>query len=372
MKRILSSLVCLLLPLQAIFSQVVDPEPHRLTADGPYIFHQADGKSRVVSVDVDGNIVDTVGVTPESFTVTSHDGRYSFDVNLQGRSRQDWQLPKTEKTFVLSDPHGRMDCLVSILQAGGVIDEKLDWSFGSDRVVLIGDVMDRGDDVTQIYWLLYKLEAEAARAGGSLTMVYGNHEGMVLSGDLRYCREKYKSLADTLGMTVPQLFGPDTEIGKWLGNLNTMIKVGDDLFVHAGLSKDFYELDLDIPQVNALCSEGLFMTSKERKAHSDTMYMLFKSLGPVWYRGFFFKSKKYGGKMDLGTLDAILNRYEAARVFVGHTIFRKVKKFDQGRVVAVDVDAKLNFLAGRSRAVLITDDGDYAVYDSGKMKKMGR
>lgn len=370
MKRIITSLILLTLPLLVALAQVVDPETHKLSADGPYIFHQADGTARVISVDVDGNIVDTVGVAPKSFTVTSHDGRFSFDVTLHKTARQNWQLTKTQKTFVLSDPHGRMDCLVSILQAGGVINENLDWSFGSDRVVLIGDVMDRGDDVTQIFWLLYKLEAQAAEAGGSLSMVYGNHEGMVLAGDLRYCREKYKTLAETTGLTVPQLYGVDTEIGRWIGNFNTMMKIGDDLFVHAGLSKEFYELNLDIPTVNQMCSEGLFMTSKERQAHSDTMYLLFKTLGPVWYRGFFFKDKKYGGKMDSQTLNDILKFYQSSRVFVGHSIFKHVKKFFGGRVVAVDVDAKVNYLAGRSRAVLIDGNKDYAVFDSGEKKKL--
>ena len=370
MKRILTSLLLLALAVLAASAQVVDPEPHALTADGPYIFHRPDGSARVVSVDVDGNVIDTFGVVPKSFTVTSHDGRYSFDVTLHEQSRQAWRLPRTRRTFVLSDPHGRLDCLVSILQAGGVIDERLNWSFGGDRLVLIGDVMDRGDDVTQIFWLLYKLEAQAAEAGGSLNMVYGNHESMVLAGDLRYCREKYRMLADTLGITVPRLYGPDTETGRWLGNLNAMMMVGDDIFVHAGLSRQFHELGLAIPEVNRLCSEGLFMTGKERKAHSDTMSLLFGNYGPVWYRGFFSSKEKFGGKMDDRTLDSILERYHAGRVFVGHTIFKSVRKLYGGRVVAVDVDAKLNSLAGRSRAFLIDGDDEYAVFDSGKRKKL--
>lgn len=369
MKRFIASLILIAMPLLAVYAQVVDPETHKLSADGPYIFHQADGSARVISVDVDGNITDTVGVAPSSFMVTSHDGRYSFDVTIHDHSRQDWQLPKTGRTFVLSDPHGRLDCLVSILQAGGVIDSNLDWSYGSDRVVLIGDVMDRGDDVTQIYWLLYMLEAQAAEAGGSLTMLYGNHEGMVMAGDLRYCREKYKTLADTVGLTVPRLYGPDTELGGWIGEFNTMMKIGGDLFVHAGLSREFDELGLTIPEVNDLCSEGLFMTREERKSHSDTVYFLYRSFGPVWYRGFFQKSKKTGARMDQNTLDGILARYDADRIFVGHTIFRNVRKFFHGRVVAVDVDAKLNHVAGRSRAVLIDGSCDFTVSDSGKRRK---
>jgi Calcineurin-like phosphoesterase. len=237
-------------------AQVVDPEPGRLTADGPYIIYQEDGSARIITVGLDGSIIDTVGTVPQTFNVVSHDGQFSFDVRMHKVERQSWNLTKKVKTFILSDPHGRMDCLVSILKAGGVIDENLKWSFGPNRLVMIGDVMDRGDDVTQIFWLLYELELEAAEAGGSLTFVYGNHEPMVLAGDLRYTRKKYKDLAKQLQLTVPKLYGKNTEIGNWLAHTNTMVKVGDDLFVHAGLSKDFAAECLSIPEVNELYSRG--------------------------------------------------------------------------------------------------------------------
>lgn len=50
----------------------------------------------------------------------------------------------------------------------------------------------------------------------------GNHEPMVLANDLRYTKEKYKILAEKLKMEYPRLFGPDTELGRWLETRNTM------------------------------------------------------------------------------------------------------------------------------------------------------
>lgn len=369
MKKILTSFITLMIST-ACLAQVVDREPGYLTADGPYIFHLPDGKARVISVDSSGQVIDTTGALPQSFTVSDHKGEYSFTVTLHEPVRQDWQLTSTGRTFVLSDPHGRMDCLVSILKAGGVIDDQLNWAFGSDRLVMIGDVMDRGDDVTQIFWLLYKLEAEAAAAGGSLTFVYGNHEPMVLAGDLRYTRKKYKTLAEQVGTTVPALYGKDTEIGRWLATRNTMSKVGDDLFVHAGLSRELLEADLDIPELNEIMSRGAFMTSDERKADSELMYMLFKSYGPIWYRGMFKGETKYGPRMEKGDIDAALARYESERVFVGHTIFKNTRPFFHGKVVAVDVDAKINHDKGRTRAVLLEGNKIYTVKDSGKTHRM--
>lgn len=156
-----------------------------------------------------------------------------------------------------------------------------------NHLMIIGDIFDRGKDVPQIFWLFYKLEEEAAKAGGHVSFMLGNHEPMVLANDLRYTKEKYKILAEKLKMKYPRLFGPDTELGRWLGTRNTMQMIGNDLYVHAGLGKDFYDKNLSIPTVNEEMSKGLFMTKKNVKSflHSQPSYM--ETAGPSgiadWY-----------------------------------------------------------------------------------------
>ena len=61
----------------------------------------------------------------------------------------------------------------------------------------------------------------------------------------------------------------------------------------------------------------------------------------------------------------ILNRYNVDRIFVGHTIFRDIKRFYQGRVIAVNVDNLKNYNHKRGRAVLIDDDRTFIVGDKG-------
>lgn len=85
------------------------------------------------------------------------------------------------------------------------------WNIWKEQLVVIGDVFDRGKDVLPIYWLLYKLEKEAADAGGQLVFLLGNHEGMVLAGDLRYVKSKYLHLADTLHIPYQELWNKQTE-----------------------------------------------------------------------------------------------------------------------------------------------------------------
>ena len=69
--------------------------------------------------------------------------------------------------------------------------------------MVIGDIFDRGKDVPQIFWLFYKLEDEAAKAGGTVSFLLGNHEPLVLANDLLYTKDKYKVLAQKLNMDYP-------------------------------------------------------------------------------------------------------------------------------------------------------------------------
>ena len=241
------------------------------TADGPYIMYQEDGSVRMVSVTPEGRIVDTILASlPEDygFTVVSSDQEHCFDVSLHPVERPDWKTEQPDRIFVTSDPHGNIDCFISLLQGNGVIDADCNWSFGTNQLVVIGDVFDRGNDAVQILWLIYQLEAEAAQAGGRVDYLLGNHEPMVLMNDLRYAKPKYTQLADTLGMKYADLLSPSSELGRWLSVRNTMQMSGRCLFVHAGLSSDFYRQNLDIPFVNEQVSAGLYKTKAERNTFS--------------------------------------------------------------------------------------------------------
>ena len=144
-----------------------------LSVDGPYILY-TDGGVRVITVDKDGTIEDNLyPEAPATFKVTDHLGHYPFEVSLRPFSRQEWLVEsQPERVFVMSDPHGRLDCVVSLLQGNNVIDSDLRWSYGRDHLVMIGDIFDRGEDAVQIYWLFYKLQQEAQEAGGRVTMLH--------------------------------------------------------------------------------------------------------------------------------------------------------------------------------------------------------
>ncbi|HUU45900.1 MAG TPA: hypothetical protein VM118_09220 [Acidobacteriota bacterium] len=72
-------------------------------------------------------------------------------------------------------------------------------------------------------------------------------------------------------------------------------------------------------------------------AFSDLPKLLFGSVGPFWYRGFFEASE---GRYPLATdedIDRVLGFYGADVVVVGHTGVEHVTTLRGGRVIGVDV-----------------------------------
>lgn len=342
-----------------------------LSADGPYICYFPDNQVRILQVTENGTI-DSVWYdhplpSDYSFPVVSHDGKYTFQVTLHPIKRQPWKRGAADKVFVMSDPHGNLDCVVSLLQANHVIDSNLSWCFGKNQLMVLGDVCDRGNDVTQIFWLLYKLEAEAEMAGGQVSFILGNHEPMVLSDDLRYTKDKYKALADSLHIGYSSLYGSDTELGRWLATRNVIQILGDNLYVHAGLGSAFYNADLSVPDVNDEMSRVLFLKNKKRKEFSDLHAFLYGNEGPIWYRGLVRDKEKYK-PCPADTLQLLMKKYGVEHIIVGHTIFDDISTFYDGKVIGVNVDNLENREAQRGRSILIENGRYYVVGDKGKIR----
>jgi Calcineurin-like phosphoesterase len=88
--------------------------------------------------------------------------------------------------IAIGDVHGDFDDFCMILKRVGLIDEKLHWAGGHATLVQTGDLLDRGLKERQALDLMMSLEEEAAKAGGQVVALLGNHEMMNLMGDLRY------------------------------------------------------------------------------------------------------------------------------------------------------------------------------------------
>lgn len=341
-----------------------------MRSDGPYIIYNEDKTVRFIQVEPDGTIIDKIiNSAPKSFTVTSDDGKHSFDVELSKFKKKKSIVKTGKKTFVLADPHADFDSFVSVLIANNIIDKQFNWNFEDNNLVINGDIFDRGDDATTLLWLIYKLQVESEKLGGDVFHIIGNHEDMVLKGDDRYINKKYAILADTLNIEHKELYSKQSELGKWVRLFNIIQVIDGNMFVHAGLGKDFLKRGLDLKFINSSTKQYLGSTKKELKEIGGDIAFLYGSFGPIWYRGMVRDDEKY---KPISTVDVnkIIEMYDVDKIILGHTIFDDVTVLHDGKVIAVNVNNKKNFKNGKGRGILIDNDEIFIVYDKKDSKKL--
>lgn len=324
------------------------PKPGALSStftEGPHIIYRGEAALILSAVEHDGEMtlrskhinrsdlisirVDKSGYLPRSFEVPLKAG-----LNTEATF-----YPAADSIFAVSDIEGNFNTLTNLLQQHGVIDEDLNWSFGQGHFVLVGDVFDRGNHVTEMLWLLYRLEAQALEAGGYVHYLMGNHDAMNMRDDLRYVEPKYLDFAELTveqhGVSYSDLFGEDSELGRWLRTKNVTEMIGDKLFVHAGISPDIVDGGYTPEAINEHARSSM-STPKPEFSSRDSL--LWGKMGPFWYRGYFDVNREsWGPKATQTDVDRILGQLEASLVIVGHTHVIQPELLYGAKVLAIDV-----------------------------------
>jgi len=239
------------------------------------------------------------------------------------------------KIFAISDVHGEYDYMIDILKKSGVIDVFNNWIFGDGHLVIDGDIVDRGDRVTECLWLIYSLEQEAIAAGGRVHFLLGNHELMAIQGDLRYVHKKYsEGIGKKSGISYDKLFDPRTEFGRWLGKKNTIVKINGIVFVHGGVSIDLIDRYENIGEINDAVRNNIGILPYNKVLGGDEMF-IYRGMGPVWYRGLLVEHKYPMVTSD--RLDNLLDFFRASAFVVGHTLMDRVDSYFDGKVFSVGV-----------------------------------
>jgi len=193
---------------------------------------------------------------------------------------REWRFDGVERIVAIADIHGAYDAMVSTLQNADILGEDLSWVGGKSPLVIVGDILDRGPKSRAAMDLFMRLEVEADSAGGRVKVLIGNHEAMILTGDMRYVSgPEYAAFAedevpeerarwfdlyvDQQGADAEELravfdqnfppgyfamrsaFRPDGQYGKWLLQKDVMAVINGTAFVHGGLSPDTARMGLD-------------------------------------------------------------------------------------------------------------------------------
>jgi calcineurin-like phosphoesterase family protein len=289
-----------------------------------------------------------------------------------------------QRIIAVGDLHGDYQAWTTIARAAGLIDARNRWSGGNTTLVQLGDITDRGPDSLKIIRSLQQLQKEAPRKGGKVIVLLGNHEAMNLLGDYRYTtpgeyaafvddqsaarRERLYELnkaaievsyrakdpkmsADAirqawmastpLGWVEHKLaWMPTGELGKWATQNPGVVKLGDILFAHGGLSTEYSRLGID--EINRRVAAAMAAGDESPKT------ILYDPLGPLWYRGLVGRdadAEAERGPVVSGgprpTIDqeltTVLAAYGAKRLVIGHTpLLSGIAISNGGRLARID------------------------------------
>ncbi|MAD79157.1 MAG: hypothetical protein CMJ51_07300 [Planctomycetaceae bacterium] len=318
--------------------QLLDFGPDSIQ-DGPHLIWE-DADTATMFTVVDGVVIRTEhdAISPGDAIPTPSASMPMLRVGSVGEPpASSW--PDAERILAVSDLEGNRATFLAFLEGNGVVNAAGEWIWGDGHLVLNGDLVDRGDEVTELLWLIRRLEREAEQAGGRVHYVLGNHESMVMAGDLRYIHPKYRFTTDRIGLSYDDLHGPDSELGRWLRNHNSVVRVGPFLFVHAGYSPELDRLGLELDDINGAIRSGLGPPAWPPAAKAELRSgLIWHSQGPHWYRGYFPQhASTWGGRPTDREIAAILDRHGARHIVVGHTVVDDVGWID-GRPQLIGID----------------------------------
>ena len=214
------------------------------------------------------------------------------------------------RVVAVGDVHGDLPAFRGILKDAGLVDDRGAWSGGDAVFVQLGDLIDRGPSTRGVLDFVMALEKDAARSGGSVVVLLGNHEVMNMTGDLRYVPpESYAEFADAgsekrredawtalreyatrraaelkrpgarfgpdertawLEKHPPgyferqEAFGPDGVYGRWLREKSAVRAFRDTGFLHGGVSPAYMRTPLT--ELDRLVRSDLSAFDADRKA----------------------------------------------------------------------------------------------------------
>jgi len=275
--------------------------------------------------------------------------RYTLHAN---QAAPDADIAMPAKLLVLSDIEGNFAFLDTALRELEVADTRGNWRFGANRLVILGDAVDRGRDVFAVLWRLYMLDQQARAAGGAVHLVLGNHEQYLLRGNTSRANSDHLYALDQLGGQAAS-FAADTILGHWLRQQPVIMRAGQVLFTHGGISPQVAASGLSVTDLNAAMSSYW----QGRAAAPVALDAVLGQAGLTQYRGYFEDGGERYARASSADVARALQPFGASMVVVGHTLVDRVSLLHEGRVYAVDVNTDdaaseaLLFIDGAPRVV---------------------
>ncbi len=273
----------------------------------------------------------------------------------------------SSRIVAIGDLHGDLNVTRRVLRLAGAIDDEDNWIGDKLEIVQVGDLIDRGPDDRAVIDFMRELKNKASAAGGTVHLLNGNHEAMNVQFDFRYVHTaawqpfadiEYDSNDELLLTYAAEMrgrvaaFRPGGPYARILAENETVLILGETVFVHGGLRPEHVEYGIE--KINQEISAWMRGDAEEptELTGADPNDDDIDEDGPLWDRNYSYGTSSY----DCEVLKNTLSLLSAKRMVVGHTYqLNGIKSACSDMVWQVDTGMSA-YYGGPLEALQITGD----------------
>jgi len=162
------------------------------------------------------------------------------------------EITGVSRLAVVGDIHGAFEELSATLSSLKVAERvspdafRFKWTGNDSTLIFLGDLTDRGLHSKQVYDAVMDLQSQALRSNGLVICLFGNHEALLLNGQVEewaktltsHKKQHYQNTIDSFtrdGLDYHQAISERGLYGQWIRNLPLFAIINGYLFVHGGL-----------------------------------------------------------------------------------------------------------------------------------------
>ncbi|MDN3668390.1 metallophosphoesterase [Echinicola jeungdonensis] len=341
--------------------------------DGPYIIDD-----QLYKVNLQNGLVAQIIADRDSILVeVDNSDNDFFVVGLKDHyPKEACRYESPRKLVAISDIEGNFDAFYGFLVNNKIMDTSYNWTLGEGHLILLGDFVNRGKNVTQTLWLIYLLEEKARKENGKVHFILGNQEAIKLQGTPINLSDRYLRVAQEISQVrdwdkaSKYVFSKASELGNWLRSKNAIEIIGDYLFVHGGISPELASLQLPLEEINQYTQENLDLPKKSLEAlKNPTVKLVLGPKGPLNYRGFIMGYKNYK-KASQKEIDHILNLLKVKKIVIGHIFVDDISKDYRNKIIRINVPHGMGKNSPQTKGLLIEDGMEYKINGKGEKERI--
>lgn len=298
-----------------------------------------------------------------------------------------------QRLVAIGDIHGSMCLLNDTLLGASIMDIYENWIGGNAILVQVGDVLDRADGELACWLLLCKLARQARDAGGSVVLLWGNHEVSNAIGDFRLAPQNmFDRWTEAFGSKLEQLYGStwkelytitEDDNGNdnntdachrrkkvepariaamepggllsqpLLSKLKIAVKVGRTVLVHAGLTVQHTEQGIEA--MNQIASAWIvkkFSCAKKATIDFPLGVNSTEAPSPLWIRYYSRPPDATPKRPEARSMvEDVLKQLDVDRMVVGHSIQNQINSVFDGKVWRIDIGCGIPLSVQKSSGI---------------------